>query len=112
MNFRYLLLIMFTLLLPSLAYASGCGTYPSGTSYCQQLSIQNTQSSATAANTQIMLSYNALAYQSYLATNMMNIEAYNSLSGAIIPMWLEGNVLNEQHEQGESRVHVFTISIG
>ena len=96
-NTRLLLLLPLLLLaLPSLAYASGCGSSPSGASYCQQLSIQNTQSSATTTNTQIMLSYNALAYQSYLAANLMNIEAYNSLSGAIIPMWLEGNVLNEQ----------------
>ena len=91
-----LLLPLLLLVLPELAYASGCGSSPSGAYYCQQLSIQNTQSSATTANTQIMLSYNALAYQSYLAANIMNIEAYNSVSGAIIPMWLEGNVLNEQ----------------
>ena len=94
---RFLLLLpLLLLVLPSLAYASVCGSVPSGASYCQQLSIQNTQSSATTANTQIMLSYNALAYQSYLAANLMNIEAYNSVSGALIPMWLEGNVLNEQ----------------
>ena len=91
-----LLLPLLLLVLPELAYASGCGSAPSGASYCQQLSIQNTQKSATTANTQIMLTYNALAYQNYLAANLMNIEAYNSVSGAVIPMWLEGNVLNEQ----------------
>ena len=93
---RFLLLLPLLLLaLAGLGYASSCGTLPSGASYCQQLSIQNTQTTATTANTQIMITYNALAYQSYLAANMMNIEAYNSVSGAIIPMWLEGNIANE-----------------
>ena len=97
---RTLLLVAFfafvLFAIPGFVSASGCGVAPSGASYCQQLSINNAQSTVTTANTQIMIQYNALAYQSYLAANMMNIEAYNSVSGALIPMWLEGNALNEQ----------------
>ncbi len=79
--------------------ATICGTLPSAlaisTQYCQSIPIQNTQSTALASNTQIMIPYNSLAYTSYLASNMMNIYIYNSISGATAPAWIEGNILNE-----------------
>ena len=73
-----------------------CGRIPAGAVYCQELSIDNAQSSAMSANTQVMITYNALDYAAYLATNLQNMMAYNSVSGAVVPMWLEGNTSNEQ----------------
>ncbi len=89
------ILILGLVLIPSAVQANPCGTFPSGMSYCQQLSIANQQSSAVAAGTQVMLNYNALAYNTYLASNLMNIEVYNSISGNVLYTWLEGNTLNE-----------------
>ena len=83
-------------MLSSLSYASGCGTYPSGTLYCLPITFTNSQSTATSTNTQMSITYNALAYQAYEANNLQNMEVYNSISGTIIPAWVEGNVLNEQ----------------
>ena len=80
--------------------ASGCGTLPSSVSaltlYCIPANIVNTQSTATPSGFQQMLTFNALNYSSYLSGNLENIYVYNSLSGAQIPAWIEGNSLNEQ----------------
>ncbi|MHB1830248.1 MAG: spherulation-specific family 4 protein [Candidatus Micrarchaeaceae archaeon] len=89
------ILILGLVLIPSSVQANPCGTFPSGMSYCQQLSIANQQSSAVAAGTQVMLNYNALEYNTYLASNLMNIEVYNSISGNVLYTWLVGNTLNE-----------------
>ena len=88
----YLLIIIF---LSQYIHATACGTFPTGTLYCQQLTISNQQASAVSAGTQIMLNYNALEYNTYLASNLMNIEVYNAISGNVLYTWLEGNTLNE-----------------
>ena len=97
---RYFLLIglALALFLPS-SYAASCGTLPSGlsVSYCIPISIQNTQTSALSSNTQVMLTFNALNYSSYLASNLQNIVLYNTSSGKTAPAWIEGNLSNENN---------------
>lgn len=79
----------FLLALPSLAYASGCGTLPSGISglitSCIPVNIVNTQSGATSSGFQQMLSS--------FPTNALqgNFVVYNSISGALLNAWVESN---------------------
>ena len=94
-----LLFLILPFFLVSLASASSCGTLPSGLSVssCIPISIQNSQSSALTANTQVMLTFNALNYSSYLASNLQNIVLYNTSSGKTAPAWIEGNMSNENN---------------
>lgn len=91
-------ILLLLLALPAPALATSCGITPPALSIsqCQQINIQNTQSSAIAADTQIPIQYPANSYTSYEAANMMNYLIYNSVSGTTAQCWLEGNTLNEQ----------------
>ncbi len=80
----------------SISYASSsCSTAPHGAIYCQAILIKNTVNSSIVKGTQIPITYNALSYSSYLASNLQNIVFYNSANGSIITSWLEGNYSNE-----------------
>lgn len=59
------------------------------------VTIHNTQTSAFAANAQILLPFNALKYQSYESNSLNNTEFFYA-NGTVIPSWLEGNTLSEQ----------------
>lgn len=86
------------IIIPNIASATGCGVLPVGwtTNYCAQLTIDNTQSSTLASNTQIAIPVNTQALsQNPFGTNMDNWVVYNSLSGATASCWLEGNTLAE-----------------
>ena len=80
---------LFLALLPSLAFASGCGTLPSGISAlitsCIPVNIVNSQTSATPTGFQQMLSS--------FPTNALqgNFVVYNSLSGSLLNAWVESN---------------------
>ena len=92
------LLFLVAVALPSMASASNpCGSVPSSqnslTLYCIPITVA---SSSATSNAQVMLTFNALAYQSYLSGSLQNIYVYNSISGNTIPAWIEGNILNEQ----------------
>lgn len=65
------------------------------------ISLQNTQTTATSSGLQIMIPFNASQYFSYEASNLMNIEFFYP-NGTIATSWLEGNVLNEQQTQSLS----------
>jgi hypothetical protein len=54
------------------------------------ITLTNSQTSATAAPFQQMLTVNSLLYQGYEAPNLDNIEFFYA-NGIIIPSWLEGN---------------------
>ena len=95
-----LLFLLIPLFFVGVASANSiCGTTPSGLSItsCIPISIQNTQSTALTANTQVMLTFNALNYSSYLASNLQNIVLYNISSGKTAPAWIEGNYSNENN---------------
>ena len=87
---KFLLLFAASLaLLSGFANASGCGTLPSGINSlitsCIPANILNLQSSATPSGFQQQLSnlpINALAG---------NFVVYNSLSGSLVPTWVESN---------------------
>lgn len=77
------------------------------------ITLTNYQPSAVAANTPIaiganfiggnalilantkVIGFNAIAYQSYEACNLQNVEFFFA-NGTVISSWLEGNALNEQ----------------
>ena len=84
--------------------AAGCGALPSSVSaltlYCIPVNITNTQPSATSSGFQVMFNFNSLAYSSYISASADNIYVYNGISGAQMPTWIEGNVLNEVQTTG------------
>ncbi len=59
------------------------------------ITLANTQGSAFAHGSQIMISVNSLKYQRYESSNLGNIEFFYS-NGTVIDSWLEGNIANEQ----------------
>jgi cell division septation protein DedD len=63
-------------------------TYPSGILYFVPVTLTNSQAAATSAPFQAMIQVNSASYSSYEASNLQNIEFYDS-SGNIIPSWLE-----------------------
>ena len=74
-------LISLFLLISFFAFPIYALTAPSGAVYYQQLNIQNTQASAYSKYTQVVFTYNAGAYQGYLASNLMNIGVFNGVTG-------------------------------
>lgn len=91
---RWLIVIMPFLIAMALfpsAYAAGCGNYPLGTLYC--LPINLVSGNAMSADTALNITLNAGAYQTYLAGNLMNIEAYNTISGNPINAIVMSNTL-------------------
>lgn len=85
-----------------LTVSTACGIAPTGMQHCIPLKLSNSQSSAVSSGTQIAIAFNAPAYFPYEASNMMNLFAYNGVSGATVPLWLEGNVANEMVQGGLS----------
>jgi hypothetical protein len=57
------------------------------------VNVINRQTSAVAANTQIMIPVNALTYQQYYASNAVNAEWFFA-GGTVAKSWLEGNAFN------------------
>ena len=89
MNYKLgLLIAAIMLVLPSLAYATNpCGLEPAGVTSCIPINIVNTQSVATTTGFQIALGnlpFNAL---------IGNVLVYNTISGAVVPSWVENSVL-------------------
>ena len=78
-----------------------CGNTPSGFGIdtCIPIKIDNTQASSILPNTQIAIPFPANSYETYEASNMMNVFIYNASDGNTAPCWLEGNTLNETQSQ-------------
>ncbi len=98
LSFSILALFAFVLALaPAAVHASSCGSVPSAqnslTLYCIPITVA---ASSASSNAQVMLTFNALNYSSYLSSGLQNIYIYNSISGTTVPAWIEGNILNEQ----------------
>ena len=84
--------------------AAGNGNYlaedpsfitPSGVGNVVNVSLDNQQSSAITAGTQVMLTFNGLNYTSYFNGNNINFEVFNGQTGNILYTWYEGNQSNE-----------------
>ena len=92
--FLFLALI---LMLAGSLNASGCGTIPlhesSLTEYCIPITVA---ASSATSNAQVMLTFNALNYQSYLSSTLQNIYVYNGIGGYTANTWVEGNIANGQ----------------
>ena len=78
-----------------LMHVAGAFSLPANTLYYVNVSLQNTQTTATGNYLQVMIPFNALAYTSYEASNLQNIEFSYSNNGTVADTWLEGNGLNE-----------------
>ena len=86
-------IVFFALVFSNTAFASGL-TMPAAITYYANLSISNSQSSATVNGMQMMVSFNALGYQGYEAGSLNNIEFFYTNNGTTVPSWMEGNQLN------------------
>jgi len=90
----YIVLIgLFAAVLPGVAWASGL-IIPNNIVHYANLSISNSESSATVNGLQVMIPFNALAYQSYESNSLNNIEFFYTSNGTVVPSWMEGNQLN------------------
>lgn len=91
------LLAFLFLALPNTVNAIGCGTLPAAQAPLTILCIPaNTAASSASSAAQLMWSFNALNYSSFLASNLQNVYVYNSVGAYTTNAWIEGNVLNEQ----------------
>ena len=94
-----LLFLAFAFLFIGNASASGCGTIPSAQSaltlQCIPLNITNYQATQTPSGLQVMLPFNAMAYNTVLSSTMNNIYVYNGVSAVPMPAWFEGSLANE-----------------
>lgn len=70
---------------------------PTNIPYYMPITINNIQSSALPFDAQIMIPYNALAYQQYETHGLNNSEFFYA-NGTLITSWLEGNILNEKQQ--------------
>jgi hypothetical protein len=88
-----LFVLAFVTLAPSITMASGF-VIPASIVHYANISISNSQSSATVNGLQVMISFNALAYQQYEANSLNNTEFFYTNNGTVVPSWMEGNRLN------------------
>ena len=90
----YIVLIgLFAAALPGVAWASGL-VIPNNIVHYANISISNSEASATVNGLQIMIPFNALAYQSYESNSLNNIEFFYTSNGTVVPSWMEGNQLD------------------
>lgn len=66
---------------------------PVGVAYSVPITVTNTQSIATPVPFQQMITVNSAAYSSIEASNLQNVEFFDS-SGNVIPSWLESGNAN------------------
>lgn len=85
---RYLLALCLLAILSSAASASV--TAPPNIVAYVPITLTNSQSSAFAYNSQVMITVNSLAYESYEANNLGNVEFFYSNS-TLVPSWLMGD---------------------
>lgn len=88
-------MLFFAVAAAMLMHIAGAFSLPANTLYYVNVSVQNTQTTATGNYLQVMIPFNALAYSSYEASNLQNIEFSYSNNGTVADTWLEGNGLNE-----------------
>ena len=93
MNFKLtaaLLLFCLSILIGT----AGAVSYPTNVKY--YMSANTAFSATTSANLPVWFTFNAGAYQTYEAANMMNFVAFNGVSGNPYNCWLVGNSLHLQ----------------
>ncbi|MHB1802786.1 MAG: hypothetical protein ACYCU5_14210, partial [Actinomycetes bacterium] len=103
MNILVFLGIVSLLVLVGNAYAaSGCpkpSAFPNPVVNYVCISLDNAQSTAVSANTQLMFTVNMLNYTPYAIGNLINTDVFFG-NGTVATSWLEGNLLNEQTTTG------------
>ena len=95
MNKLILLAPFLLLMLMGIAGATTPSAIPSGIQYYVPINITNSQTTATSAPFQQMMTVNALNYTSYITFNGVSANfEYFYANGTIIPSWIESNVSN------------------
>ncbi len=89
----YVALLGIITIITGVSGASGF-TFPNAILHYANISISNSQSSATVNGLQVMISFNALAYQQYEANSLNNTEFFYTNNGTVVPSWMEGNQLD------------------
>ena len=67
---------------------------PANVVFYVPLTITNTATGTLTANTQVAVPVNALKWQQYENSILLNVLFFNKSSGTVIPSWLAGNTLN------------------
>ena len=81
---------------PTITNFDSSNSLPAGIIYSVPITLTNTQSIATPAPFQQMITLDYLAYTSYEASNLQNVEFFDS-HGAVIPSWLESENYDGLH---------------
>ena len=106
MNKLILLTPFLLLMLMGIAGATTPSAIPSGIQYYVPINITNSQTTATSAPFQQMMTVNALNYTSYITFNGVSANfEYFYANGTIIPAWIESN------SSGKLITWVKTVSI-
>ncbi|MEM3470420.1 MAG: hypothetical protein QXZ36_06725, partial [Thermoproteota archaeon] len=80
---------------------------PSSILYYVPITITNSQTSPTPVPFQQMISVNSLAYESYEANNLDNIEFFYA-NGNVIPSWMEGSASNTLLNNPANSIYMYT----
>ena len=80
---------------------------PAVIEYYVPITLDNSQTAATPAPFQQMLSVNSLTYNAYEANNLDNIEFFYA-SGNVIPSWMEGSTSNTLLNNPANSIYLYT----
>ena len=80
---------------------------PTSIEYYVPITLTNSQTSATPAPFQQMLSVNSLTYNAYEADNLNNIEFFY-FNGTLVPSWMEGSTSNTLLNNPTNSIDLYT----
>ncbi len=86
---------------------SAPASIPAGIVHYVPILLTNTRTSAFPANSQIMMPVNSVAYRSYEAGDLSNIEFFYS-NGTVVPYWLEGSASNSLLNTASNTLYLST----
>jgi phospholipase C len=84
---------------------------PGGAVQVVNVSLDNLQSSAIAAGTQVKLSINLLNYSAYAAGGAYNFELFNGVTGEIVQQWQEGPISSGINNPNPASINTVTNDI-
>ena len=105
----FLLIFSLSTILPKTAHATTFIVPNSLITNVQNITLQNTQSSAITAGTQIRIPFNAIASNAYLNGAGDNWVIFNGFTGNILYSWEEGNVLNPLQTSSMNTVNTLSF---
>jgi|SRR5579872_217140 len=106
MKFNLIVSLLATILLLNAVNAT-CGTFPAGTLFCSHITLHS--SGSTPAHTQVNFTFNATEFQSIEASNLKNINVYDTRDGSTPNCWIEGNRTHENQQSNLNKVNNLTV---